>query len=225
MVLLTSAYWGLRYALLMSLVATAVALWLLMGTRYWIKINDYSFRYLFPSLLLVQAAVAGMAVSGLGLALPARRGAGVGFVAIASAVLLAAGAWSYGPPSVAGVRRDLDARFGGFTADLLAAMKADWREAETTLKILRVDGGMANSNWTMQRLADLTGTTVDRPQIKETTALGAAYLAGLRAGFFPEPDRFLQNWQLERRFTPQMNEAARERKLSGWAAAVRRLLS
>jgi glycerol kinase len=111
------------------------------------------------------------------------------------------------------------------TADLLAAMKADWREAETTLKILRVDGGMANSNWTMQRLADLTGTTVDRPQIKETTALGAAYLAGLRAGFFPEPDRFLQNWQLERRFTPQMNEAARERKLSGWTAAVRRLLS
>jgi glycerol kinase len=111
------------------------------------------------------------------------------------------------------------------TADLLAAMKADWREAETTLKILRVDGGVANSNWTMQRLADLTGTTVDRPQIKETTALGAAYLAGLRAGFFPEPDRFLQNWQLERRFTPQMNEAARERKLSGWTAAVRRLLS
>jgi glycerol kinase len=111
------------------------------------------------------------------------------------------------------------------TADLLAAMKADWREAETTLKVLRVDGGMANSDWTMQRLADLTGTTVDRPQIKETTALGAAYLAGLRAGFFPEPDRFLQNWQLERRFTPQMDEAARERKLSGWTAAVRRLLS
>jgi len=109
------------------------------------------------------------------------------------------------------------------TADLLAAMKADWREA--ALKTLRVDGGMANSDWTMQRLADLLGSTVDRPQIKETTALGAAYLAGLHAGFFPEPDRFLEHWRLERRFSPQMDAATRERKLAGWSAAVRRLLT
>jgi FGGY family of carbohydrate kinases, C-terminal domain len=67
----------------------------------------------------------------------------------------------------------------------------------------------------MQRLADLIGRTVDRPQIKETTALGAAYLSGLHAGFFPEPDRFLDRWRLERRFTPQMDAAMRERKLAG----------
>lgn len=111
------------------------------------------------------------------------------------------------------------------TADLLAAMKADWQETESALKALRVDGGMANSDWTMQRLADLIGSTVDRPQIKETTALGAAYLAGLRAGFFPEPDRFSDLWRLERRFSPKMDAATRQQKLAGWASAVRRLLA
>jgi glycerol kinase len=111
------------------------------------------------------------------------------------------------------------------TVDLLAAMKSDWRGADSALKVLRVDGGMAVSDWTMQRLADLAGCIVDRPQIKETTALGAAYLAGLHAGFFPEPDRFANLWRSERRFTPQMDGAIRERKLAGWAAAVRRLLT
>ena len=111
------------------------------------------------------------------------------------------------------------------TADLLAAMKADWRDGESALKTLRVDGGMANSDWCMQRLADIIGSTVDRPQIKETTALGAAYLAGLHAGFFPEPDRFSDRWKLERRFKPQMEAAERERKLAAWASAVRRLLA
>jgi glycerol kinase len=111
------------------------------------------------------------------------------------------------------------------TADLLAAMKADWRDAASELKTLRVDGGMAGSDWTMQRLADLLGTTVDRPQIKETTALGAAYLAGLQVGFFPEPDRFSNHWRLERRFEPQMDAVERARKLAAWTAAVRRLLA
>ena len=111
------------------------------------------------------------------------------------------------------------------TVDLLAAMRADWPQAGNTLKTLRVDGGMVNSDWTMQRLADLTGCVVDRPHIRETTALGAAYLAGLHAGFFPEPDRFAQQWRLDRRFTPQMDAAMRERKLAGWASAVRRVLS
>jgi glycerol kinase len=111
------------------------------------------------------------------------------------------------------------------TADLLAAMKADWREAGTTLRTLRVDGGMANSDWFMQRLADIIGSTVDRPQIKETTALGAAYLAGLHAGFFPEPDRFFEHWRLERQFKPQIDAAVRERKLAAWTTAVRRLLA
>ena len=111
------------------------------------------------------------------------------------------------------------------TEDLLAAMRSDWPEAKDSLKLLRVDGGMASSDWTMQRLADLTGCIVDRPQIRETTALGAAYLAGLQTGFFAEPDRFAVQWQAERRFTPQMDAGMRERKLAGWSAAVRRLLS
>ena len=84
---------------------------------------------------------------------------------------------------------------------------------------------MANSDWCMQRLADIIGSTVDRPQIKETTALGAAYLAGLQSGFFPEPDRFLDHWRLERQFKPQMDAAMRERKLAAWTAAVGRLLT
>jgi len=111
------------------------------------------------------------------------------------------------------------------TVDLLTVMKADWQDAGRAFDILRVDGGMSASDWTMQRLADLTGVTVDRPQIKETTALGAAYLAGLHAGFFPEPDRFAGLWRSERRFAPQMDAAARERKLAGWTSAVRRLLT
>jgi glycerol kinase len=110
------------------------------------------------------------------------------------------------------------------TADLLTAMRADWPTANDALKTLRVDGGMANSDWTMQRLADLTGCRVDRPYVRETTALGAAYLAGLHAGFFPEPDRFAAQWQCERRFTPQMDLAMRERKLAAWSSAVQRLL-
>jgi glycerol kinase len=111
------------------------------------------------------------------------------------------------------------------TADLLDAMRSDWPEAKVTLKVLRADGGMANSDWTMQRLADLTECSVDRPQITETTALGAAYLAGLHAGFFPEPDRFSTQWRLQRRFTPQMDAATRARKLATWSSAVHRLLS
>jgi glycerol kinase len=84
---------------------------------------------------------------------------------------------------------------------------------------------MAASDWTMQRLADIVGQAVDRPQIKETTALGAAYLAGLHTGFFPEPDRFVDHWRLERRFEPRMDAAERRRRLADWSAAVRRLLS
>jgi glycerol kinase len=111
------------------------------------------------------------------------------------------------------------------TADLLAAMKADWRGGAGPLNTLRVDGGMAASDWTMQRLADILDSTVDRPQIKETTALGAAYLAGLHTGFFPEPDRFAETWRCERSFAPGMDAAERARKLTAWHLAVRRLLT
>ena len=88
------------------------------------------------------------------------------------------------------------------TSDLWAAMRADWPEAKAAHVVLRVDGGMTVSDWTMQRLADLLDAPVDRPMIQETTALGAAYLAGLAAGVYPEPSKFADNWRLERRFKP-----------------------
>jgi glycerol kinase len=111
------------------------------------------------------------------------------------------------------------------TCDLWAAMRADWPEAAATRPVLRVDGGMAVSDWTMQRLADLLDAPVDRPVIRETTALGAAYLAGLAAGVYPEPSKFADNWRLEHRFKPAMSAATRERKLKGWARAVKGLLA
>ena len=69
------------------------------------------------------------------------------------------------------------------------------------------------------------GCTVDRPTVQETTALGAAYLAGLSAGIFPDPARFADSWRLERRFNPAMEEAKRRQKLAGWKDAVARTLS
>ncbi|MBX9712092.1 MAG: glycerol kinase GlpK [Xanthobacteraceae bacterium] len=115
------------------------------------------------------------------------------------------------------------------THDLWAAMRADWPDAvnKNTMAntVLRVDGGMAVSDWTMQRLADLLNAPVDRPMIRETTAVGAAYLAGLAAGVYPGPERFADNWRLERRFKPNMSETARTRKLKGWAQAVRGVLA
>jgi glycerol kinase len=111
------------------------------------------------------------------------------------------------------------------TFDLWEAMRADWPEAKTANIVLRVDGGMTASDWTMQRLADLLDAPVDRPIVQETTALGAAYLAGLSAGIYPEPEKFAENWRLERRFTPNMNAGTRAQKLKGWARAVKGLLA
>jgi glycerol kinase len=110
------------------------------------------------------------------------------------------------------------------TYDLREAMRADW-PGEQAANVLRVDGGMTASDWTMQRLADLLNAPVDRPMIQETTALGAAYLAGLQAGVYPEPQKFADNWRLERRFKPNMSGATRARKLAGWARAVRGVLA
>lgn len=110
------------------------------------------------------------------------------------------------------------------TADLLAAMRADWagHGAET---VLRVDGGMTASDWTMQRLADILGAPVDRPKVLETTALGAAYLAGFAIGLFPAPSEFGKSWALERRFLPAMAQNERDRRLGLWKDAVSRTLS
>jgi glycerol kinase len=110
------------------------------------------------------------------------------------------------------------------TYDLREAMRADW-PGGTAANVLRVDGGMTASDWTMQRLADLLDAPVDRPMIQETTALGAAYLAGLQAGVYPEPEKFADNWRLEHRFKPAMSAATRERKLKGWARAVKGVLA
>jgi glycerol kinase len=111
------------------------------------------------------------------------------------------------------------------TCDLWGAMRADWPGADAASTVLRVDGGMTASDWTMQRLADLLNAPVDRPVIQETTALGAAYLAGLSASVFPEPARFADNWRLERRFEPAMTAEARARKLKGWSKAVAGVLA
>jgi len=109
------------------------------------------------------------------------------------------------------------------TADLIDAMRADWGADAKT--VLRVDGGMVASDWTMQRLADILGAPIDRPTILETTALGAAYLAGLQSGLYPEPSTFAARWALDRRFTAAMDETTRLRKIAAWKNAVRRTLS
>ena len=110
------------------------------------------------------------------------------------------------------------------TRDLLDAMRADW-PAGAADTVLRVDGGMSASDFTMQFLADILAAPVDRPVVKETTALGAAYLAGHAAGLYPDPPDFAAMWKCERRFHPSMDDALRERKLSGWRDAVARTLS
>jgi glycerol kinase len=109
------------------------------------------------------------------------------------------------------------------TRDLLHAMRKDMGGAGKT--ILRVDGGMTASDWTMQRLADILDAPVDRPPVLETTALGAAYLAGLKAGLLPKPSEFAKSWKREKRFTPKMKAAEREAKYLGWQEAVRKLLA
>ena len=110
------------------------------------------------------------------------------------------------------------------TRDLLEAMKADWAGAgEET--VLRVDGGMVASDWTMQCLADILNVPVERPTILETTAVGAAYLAGMQAGFYPQPPEFAQGWSADKRFSPEMGERERENKFAGWKNAVQRTLS
>ena len=104
------------------------------------------------------------------------------------------------------------------TRDLLEAMRADWGAAADG--ILRVDGGMSASDWAMQFLSDILGAPVDRPEVTETTALGAAYLAGLQAGICPNPAEFAKSWALERRFQPHMDAPTRDAKYTRWGRAV-----
>jgi glycerol kinase len=111
------------------------------------------------------------------------------------------------------------------TRDLLEAMRADWPQAAGADTVLRVDGGMTASDGCMQFLADILASPVDRPVLMETTALGAAYLAGRQAGICPDLDGFAAQWQRDRRFEPRMDSTVREQKYAGWKDAVRRTLT
>jgi glycerol kinase len=104
-------------------------------------------------------------------------------------------------------------------ADILNAMQAD---AGVKLRELRVDGGASNNNLMMQFQADILGVPVVRPVVTETTALGAAYLAGLGVGLWKSPSEIASQWQAERRFKPAMTAAKRKMLMAGWARALER---
>ncbi|MAG95273.1 MAG: glycerol kinase GlpK [Alphaproteobacteria bacterium] len=106
------------------------------------------------------------------------------------------------------------------TRDLLDAMAADGAQIGS----LRVDGGMVANDWLLQFLADVLGRPVERPVVSETTALGAAYLAGLTSGFYPSLEVIAEHWQRQRVFVPAMAEEQRETLYAGWQTAVARTL-
>ncbi|MDT2048238.1 glycerol kinase [Priestia aryabhattai] len=103
------------------------------------------------------------------------------------------------------------------TKDVLSAMEAD---SGITLKTLRVDGGAVKNNFLMQFQSDLLNVPVERPEINETTALGAAYLAGLAVGYWKDREEIAQQWNMEKSFEPDMEESRREDLYAGWKKAV-----
>jgi glycerol kinase len=109
------------------------------------------------------------------------------------------------------------------TRDLLEAMRAD--VPGDAGEVLRVDGGMSVSDWTMQFLSDIIGAPVDRPEVKETTALGAAWLAGMQAGIYPDQAGFAESWALEKRFKPKMDDDVRAEKYALWKKAIAATMS
>ncbi|QCO05385.1 glycerol kinase GlpK [Azospirillum argentinense] len=110
------------------------------------------------------------------------------------------------------------------TRDLRDAMVSDWSAAHTaTSDALRVDGGMAANDWLCQFLADVLDLPVERPAVIETTALGAAGLAGLKAGVYRDQAALAGAWRCDRRFEPRMDAAKRARLYDGWLDAVRRV--
>jgi glycerol kinase len=113
------------------------------------------------------------------------------------------------------------------TRDLIAAMQAEEGvgEGSEASPVIRVDGGMAASDWTLQFLADMLDAPVDRPGVLETTALGAAFLAGWQAGVYPGPEEFARSWRAERRFTPAMPRDERDSLYRGWRDAVERVIA
>ena len=105
------------------------------------------------------------------------------------------------------------------TKDLVRAIRNDGARLES----IRVDGGMAVNDWVMQFLCDILNVTVDRPKVTETTALGAAYLAGLQTGVFESLEQISDMWECERQFRPDMKPALRESLYAGWLDAVERV--
>ena len=98
-------------------------------------------------------------------------------------------------------------------------------DARLPLNVLKVDGGASANNGLMQFQADIVGATVRRPVVRETTALGAAYLAGLAVGYWSDLGDVSRNWVLDREFVPQMAAADREKRYSLWKKGVERSLT
>lgn len=112
------------------------------------------------------------------------------------------------------------------TRDLIEAMAADMKAAGLTAPAaLRIDGGMVANAWFCQTLADLIGLPVERPFVTETTAFGAAALAGLSAGLFDTPEAFAKSWRLERRFEPTLAAGQRDERYARWKDAVGRIMT
>ena len=104
------------------------------------------------------------------------------------------------------------------TNDILKAMQED---TGIELRCLKVDGGASQNDFLMQFQSDISNCKVHRPQVVETTALGAAYLAGLATGFWASKEEIKNNWKLNYEFVPRINKSRREKSLEGWAKAVR----
>ncbi len=107
------------------------------------------------------------------------------------------------------------------TRDVLEAMQED---SKINLKSLKVDGGAVANAFLMQFQADMLGVLVDRPVVTETTALGAAYLAGLAVGYWSNKDEIAKKWKVDKTFVPDMPENQRAHKYADWKKAVNRVL-
>ena len=104
--------------------------------------------------------------------------------------------------------------------DLLNAMNKDGLKPN----VIRVDGGMVKNNWFSQFLSDIINVHVDRSRVKETTALGAAYMAGLKIGVYKSLDDISKNWKINKRFSPNINKIERLKLLKGWSQAITKAL-
>lgn len=113
------------------------------------------------------------------------------------------------------------------TRDLYEAMRSDWEKSTGTIEeaVLRIDGGMVANDWMAQSLADILQAPVDRPKVIETTALGAAWLAGMHVGIYPKLSEFAGTWALERHFEPTMSPSDADERYAGWKDAVSRVLT